>query len=331
MRPCLKTALLAALVILTINNGLLTSAMAKGSGYIFVSSERDNAVVVLDPKSFKVIKTIATGDRPRHLRFNGERTLIYAACGEGESIDVIDVAKLEVTQRYEDIEDPEMFDLGPAGRYMYISLEDDGALGILDLSNGEFIGQIEVGDEPEGVLVTPDGKTPYVTSEVPNMVHEVDIAARRIAANIVVGNRPRRLALTPDGTQLWVSNELNGTVSVIDPKTRKIVTTIGFSPKGFRPEQITPVGITFTENGETAFIALGRANHVAVVSIKTRKVKKYILVGNRVWNGTLSRDNKRLFMVNGLSDDISIIDVDKLKIIRSVPVGRVPHTVLIDD
>ncbi len=78
-------------------------------------------------------------------------------------------------------------------------------------------------------------------------------------------------------------------------------------------------------------MALGRANHVAVVEVASRKIEKYILVGSRPWGLTLTRDESRLTMTNGLSDDISIIDTKALAVIKSVPVGRVPYGILIDD
>jgi YVTN family beta-propeller protein len=146
-----------------------------------------------------------------------------------------------------------------------------------------------------------------------------------------VGNRPRRFALTPDQKELWVSNELSGSVTIINPQTNEIIESIEFLPPGFRPEDVTPVGITMTKDGATTFVALGRANHVAVVDTASREIKDYILVGNRAWNTILNRDNSLLFVANGLSDDISVIDVAKRKVIKSVPVGRVPYMVLIDD
>ena len=86
-----------------------------------------------------------------------------------------------------------------------------------------------------------------------------------------------------------------------------------------------------TRDGKTAYVTLGRANHVAVVDVATRKVRDYVLVGNRAWGATLSRDESMLVVVNGLSDDISLVDTKTNKVLRSVPVGRVPHTAVIDD
>ena len=78
-------------------------------------------------------------------------------------------------------------------------------------------------------------------------------------------------------------------------------------------------------------VALGRANHVAFVDVPSRKVNDYVLVGKRAWNTTLNEDDSLLFVINGLSDDMSVIDMATRKVLKSVPIARVPHTVLVDD
>ena len=59
--------------------------------------------------------------------------------------------------------------------------------------------------------------------------------------------------------------------------------------------------------------------------------KDYVLVGKRPWGLALSRDEKTLLVANGLSDDLSIIDIPSRRVLKSVPVGRVPYGILIDD
>ena len=43
-----------------------------------------------------------------------------------------------------------------------------------------------------------------------------------------------------------------------------------------------------------------------------------------------SRDGKQLYVTNGLSDDMSIVDIAQRKTLRSIAAGRVPHSVVID-
>ena len=68
-----------------------------------------------------------------------------------------------------------------------------------------------------------------------------------------------------------------------------------------------------------------------VVDVPTRAIQSYILVGKRSWGITLSRDEKSLYVANGFGDDITIIDAKSRKAIVSIPVGRVPWGVVVDD
>lgn len=306
-------------------------AYAQGSGRVFISSEKDNAVIVLDGQSLEKVATIKTGKRPRWIQFNADKTKLYVAASESNRIDIIDVASLKLERSLKNVEDPEIFDLSADGQLLYISYEDDAEFGAVALNSGQRIAEVKVGEEPEGVKTSPDGKTIYVTSEVANMVHVIDAQTYQIQANIVVENRPRRFAITPDGQQVWVTNELSGSVSVIDAQKHTVIDTIRFQPKGFRPEDVTPVGIIFSPDSKTAYVALGRANHVAVVDIASRSIKQLLLVGKRAWGLGLSRDGSRLWVTNGLSDDVSLIDTQALRVLKSIPVARVPHSVVVDD
>ena len=84
-----------------------------------------------------------------------------------------------------------------------------------------------------------------------------------------------------------------------------------------------------SRDGKRAFVALGRANHVAFVDVAARKVTDLVLVGKRAWNVALDQAEKRLWVVNGLSDDVTVVDVAAAKAIKSIPVGRVPYGVVI--
>ena len=75
---------------------------------------------------------------------------------------------------------------------------------------------------------------------------------------------------------------------------------------------------------------MGRANHVAIVDIETREVQDYVLVGKRAWGLAMDKAEERLFVANGLSDDMSVIDTKSRKVIKSVPIARVPHSILVD-
>jgi YVTN family beta-propeller protein len=47
-------------------------------------------------------------------------------------------------------------------------------------------------------------------------------------------------------------------------------------------------------------------------------------VGRRVWHLAFNGDESKLLTTNGVSGDVSVIDVDKLKVTKSIKVGRYP-------
>ena len=58
-------------------------------------------------------------------------------------------------------------------------------------------------------------------------------------------------------------------------------------------------------------------------------MKDFILIGQRPWHMSLSPDGKKIYTANGLTNDMTVVDVQSLKAERSVPVGRLPWGVAI--
>jgi YVTN family beta-propeller protein len=110
----------------------------------------------------------------------------------------------------------------------------------------------------------------------------------------------------------------------------KVKQTLAFKVTGMRASDITPVGMVMTSDGKTAWVALGRANHVAEVDVATRTVRGLALVGKRAWGLALNKDGSRLYVANGQSDDMTIIDTANRKALKTVPVGREPHSILVN-
>lgn len=306
------------------------TALAGGTGRAIVPNERSDTLTILSPEH-QVVKTVGTCSRPRGVHFNADRSAFFVACADDDSIVVHDTETFELIGRIRGVPSPETFDLHPDGRRLIVSNEEDATASVYDVTTGELLAEYETGEEPEGVQVTANGRLVFVASEAANLVHVIDLEANAVIADILVDTRPRRFTLTPDESELWVSAELAGIVNIIDVKTLKLVADIPFLPTGFRPEQVTPVDLIITKDGRRAYVALGRANHVAVVDVPSRKVIDYVLVGKRAWGLALSADEKTLYVANGLSDDVTIINTESLVSVTSVATGRVPYDVLLDD
>lgn len=169
----------------------------------------------------------------------------------------------------------------------------------------------------------------YVSNEKDNTITIFDCNSFEIKKTLAVGKRPRFAQFTDDNSKLWVSAEIGGTVHIVDVATKQQIHEIKFKIRDVSRDKIQPVGIKLSADGKYAFVALGPANHVAVVDAKTYDVLKYVLVGRRVWQLAFSPEEDKLFTTNGVSGDVTVIDVAALAAIKSVKVGRYPWGVAV--
>lgn len=291
---------------------------------VYVSNEKDNTISVIDGESLEVIDTISVGQRPRGIVLSADNNFLYMCTSDDDHIEVLDLKAGKVTHTLPSGPDPELMALDGKGR-LYIANEDDNIVTVVDVEKRLKLEEIPVGIEPEGIGLSADGKWLASTSETTNMTHFINTETLEIEANVLVDSRPRVAQFTADGKEVWVSSEIGGTVSIIDTDTYTVKHKIEFEVRGLRKESIQPVGIKIaTDGSDKVYIALGPSARVAVVNAKTFEVEKYLLVGPRVWNLEFSPDQKRLYTTNGVSGDVSVIDLKKQRVIKSIKVGRLP-------
>jgi len=295
----------------------------------YVSNEKGNSVTVIDTDTMKVIDTIKTGNRPRGITITKDGKEIFVCASDDDTIEVIDTASHKIVGSLPSGPDPELFALSPDGKLLYVANEDDNLVTVIRLADKKVLSEIPVGVEPEGMGVSPDGKTVVNTSETTNMAHFIDTTTHEITDNVLVGARPRFAEFKSDGSEVWVSSEIGGVVSVIDNATRKVTHEIKFKIPGVVNEAIQPVGVRITKDGKKAFVALGPANRVAMINADTYEVEKYILVGQRVWQLAFTPDEKYIISTNGISNDVTFIEVANGKAVKSVPTGQLPWGVVV--
>ena len=121
----------------------------------------------------------------------------------------------------------------------------------------------------------------FVVNTPADTIDVIDSRTRQIIHRIDVGIDPVSLAVRPDGRELWVANHVSDSVSVIDinPKSRtylRVVDTVqDFDLRAKATRFDEPVGIAFASN-EKAYVALSSENKIAVVDVRSRKVRRHL-------------------------------------------------------
>jgi YVTN family beta-propeller protein len=157
--------------------------------------------------------------------------------------------------------------------------------------------------------MSPDGRYVVNTSETTNMAHVIDTDSGEIVANVLVDSRPRVALWEADRRRFWVSRRFGGTVSVVEAMAGASAARSSSRCPGVPPRRSSPSAWCSRATGRSCSWRSAPANRVAVVDVAQPAVERYLLVGQRVWNLRLSPDGSRLYTTNGVSNDMSVIDV----------------------
>lgn len=217
---------------------------------------------------------------------------------------------------------------GPTGSR--VTAESNEYVFVYDISAGTPVKRqvIQVPNTFNGIVWNPNGREFYVSGGVNDNVHVYGLQAGTWAeqaaidlghGNIGLGIRVRPvaagMAVTQDGKRLLVANMQNDSISVIDLETRAEIAELDLRAGKNDPAQVGvpggsyPYWVAIMGNGK-AYVSSQRDREVVVLDIAGSQpaVIGRIPVGGQPNKMILNRDQHRLFVANGNSDSVSVID-----------------------
>ena len=197
--------------------------------------------------------------------------------------------------------------------------------------DGKRLAGVAVGRHPHELILSADGRYAYTTNngkvwmtdpgEGGNTISIIDVEAREKVGDIDLGNyrRPHGIDLDPRGGRLVVTTENPDGLLLIDPAKRKIVRA--YDTKGKSPHMVI-----LGPRHEWAYVSNTESATIAAIHLESGKTE-LIPCGKRPQGGTLSRNGKRLYVVNSASGSITVIDTDRRTVVRTILVGKGPGRV----
>src|SRR5215469_13042430 len=143
---------------------------------------------------------------------------------------------------------------------------------------------------------------------------------------IVGGAVVAGLALSRDGKTLVAANFENDSISIVDTATRLVTREVKFfTPGGTVAQGEFPYDVVVLSNDDgsarTAFVTSQRDDEVMVVDIASGNFTA-IPVGEQPNRMVLSKDQTTLYVVNGNSDTVSVIDTATSRVLDTISVSR---------
>ena len=205
---------------------------------------------------------------------------------------------------------------------------------------------IQVPNTFNGIAWNPNGQAFYVAGGVDDNVHVYGLQDGSWAESGVIGLehnntglglrvRPMAagLAVTADGTRLLVANFENDSASLIDLATQAKIAEIELRPGKVNPAQSGVPGGEFPfavaiKGNTKAYVTSMRDREVVVIDLAAAQpgVVNRIAVGGQPNKMLLNRDQSRLYVANGNSDSVSVIDTQQDSVLEEF-VASAPKSV----
>ncbi len=167
-------------------------------------------VTVIDAASSAVTDTVAVGNNPQGIAYDG--TNVYVTNKTDDTVSVISAASKSVVDTVTVGADP--ISVAAGGGKVWVANSGDDTVSVIDPANSFAVTTVTVGDSPEGVVF--DGVNIYVTNRLSNNMSVIDPATETVTTTVAAGTSPTEVLY--DGTYLWIVNNRNS-VRVTNPTT----------------------------------------------------------------------------------------------------------------
>jgi YVTN family beta-propeller protein len=185
-------------------------------GLLYVTTELDNSVTIIDPKTLKIVGSIPTGQAESHmLALSSDGRFGYTTNVGLGTVSVLDIAERKTKTVIPVAQHIQRISITPDDRRLFTSDTQEPRLAEIDTTKGAVDRWITLPSLGYGTAVTADGKWLLVAMPHADGVAVVDLATFQVVKTISVGKSPQEVLVRPDGKVAYVSCSANHQISAI--------------------------------------------------------------------------------------------------------------------
>jgi DNA-binding beta-propeller fold protein YncE len=198
-------------------------------GLLYVTTELDQSITIIDPKTLKIVGKVPTGQPESHMLAitrDGHRG--YTANVGPGTVSVLDLAARKTIAVIPVAPKVQRIALSVDDRYAFTSDQTKPQLAVIDTASNKVKTWIPMPAEGYGAAPTPDGKWLVIALRTGNQVAAIDLQAMKVAHTIDVPAAPQEVLVSPDGQMAYVSCDASKKVAAIrtsDWKVDKLIET----------------------------------------------------------------------------------------------------------
>jgi YVTN family beta-propeller protein len=335
-------------------NGALAPVALRARPLVYVPNSRSASVTVIDPLTYRVIRTFATGALPQHVVPAYDLETLWVANNEGNSLTPIDPASGQNGTPVR-VDDPYNLYFTPDGRFAMVIAERLQRIDFRDAHDMRLVQSLTL--KCKGVdhmEFTADGRYGIATCEFSGQLVKIDLERRAVIGYLNLGRTtsnplkkltaalfgqrhgnheakpmPQDIRSSPDGTVFFVADMTGGGVILVDP--------IAFTRVGFIATGIGTHGLYPSRDGTRLYItnrgwnttAGGRhgPGSISVLDFAARQIVAQWPVpgGGSPDMGNVTADGQELWVSGRYDDEVYVFATATGALTHRIPVGREPH------
>jgi len=196
-------------------------------GLLYVTTELDQSVTIIDPKTLKTVGSIPTTQPESHmLAITRDGRRGYTANVGPGTVSVLDmegrktIAVIPVAPKIQRIA------LSVDDRLVFTSDQTKPQLAVIDTATSKVKTWVQMPAQGYGTAPTPDGRWLVVALRTGNQVAVVDLKSMKVAHTVDVPAVPQEVLIPPDGKIAYVSCDASRKIAAIrisDWKVEKVI------------------------------------------------------------------------------------------------------------
>ncbi len=314
----------------------LAPAVARARPLVYVPNSRDGTVTLIDPTTYRVVRTFPTGALPQHVVPSYDLQTLWVANNLGNTLTPIDPGTGRAGRSIR-VEDPYNLYFTPDGRFAIVVAERRRRLDFRDAHSMRLVQSVPLACKGvDHMEFTADGQAALATCEFSGELVKLDLATRTVVGYLTLDPRrlgsdamPQDIRSSPDGRVFYVADMKANGVFLVDP--------VRFARVGFIATGKGTHGIYPSRDGRLLYVsnrgwntpAGGRhgPGSVTVLDPATQRIVATWRIpgGGSPDMGNVNADGTELWLSGRYDDEVYVFDTGTGRLTHRIKVGREPH------
>jgi DNA-binding beta-propeller fold protein YncE len=187
------------------------------SGMLYVTTELDKTVTVVDPKTLKIVGEVPTGQEQSHmLVLSHDGKLGYTANVGPGTVSVLDLVGRKTVVVIPVAGEVQRISISNDDKWVFTSDMTKPQLAVIDTATDKVKTWVSLPGTGYGTAATQDGKWLLIAIPSTNQVAVVDLSSMQVVRGIDVPATPQEIVIRPDGKVAYVSCNTSGKVAEIE-------------------------------------------------------------------------------------------------------------------